>query len=110
MVYYALLFFTYFVFSVSLILSGLIFPITLVVSILYTVYFYYIVKMWDNYIDTIVIELTTEKEKSKFRGFMVAGFFLLIEATIYIYYSSLNQFDEIEILENFVIPFFSHFL
>jgi hypothetical protein len=30
-----------------------------------------------------VIELTTEKEKSKFRGFMVAGFFLLIEALIY---------------------------
>ena len=77
-------------------------PLTWLISIIYTYGFYRLVVAQDDWIDTLVIDLTTEKEKSKMWGFLVAGFFLIAETIAYLLYMCNDNFAQISILENFV--------
>ena len=79
-------------------------PLTWVISIIYTYAFYRVAVAQDDWIDTLIIDLTTEKEKSKKWGFLVAGFYLVAETLVYLLYLCNNNFAQINILENFVSP------
>ncbi len=67
-------------------------PLSWVISIIYTYAFFILVVSQDDWIDTMIIDLTTEKEKSKKWGFLVAGFYLVAETICYLLYLGNSNF------------------